>query len=117
MLYESESVLVTQSCPILWEPMDGSAPGSSVHGDSPGKNIGMSSYFLLQGIFLTQGSNPDLLHSRQIPCHLSHQGNPMLYEIHLGKKNCKIQKIVSKMHISNSYKFIIKAPKTGKSRF
>ena len=34
----------------------------------------MGSYSLLQGIFLTQGSNPDLLHCRQILYHLSHQG-------------------------------------------
>ena len=32
--------------------------------------------FLLQGIFLTQGSNPGLLHCRQILYHLSHEGNP-----------------------------------------
>ena len=30
--------LVTQSCPTLCDPMDCSLPGSSVHGDSPGKN-------------------------------------------------------------------------------
>ena len=30
--------------------------------DSPGKNTGMGCYFLLQGIFLTQGSNLNLLH-------------------------------------------------------
>ena len=30
--------------------------------DSPGKNIGVDCYFLLQGIFLTQGSNLCLLH-------------------------------------------------------
>ena len=29
--------------------------------DSPGKNIGVSCHFLLQGIFLTQGLNPGLL--------------------------------------------------------
>ena len=29
--------LVTQSCPTLFDPMDCSPPGSSVHGDSPGK--------------------------------------------------------------------------------
>ena len=28
----------------------------------PGKNIGVGYHFLLQGIFLTQGSNPCLLH-------------------------------------------------------
>ena len=31
---------------------------------------------LLWGIFLTQGSNPVLLHFRQICYHLSHQGSP-----------------------------------------
>jgi len=31
---------------------------------------------LLQGIFLTQGSNPDLPHCRQILYHLTHQGSP-----------------------------------------
>ena len=29
--------------------------------DSPGKNIGVGCHALLQGIFLTQGSNPHLL--------------------------------------------------------
>ena len=33
--------LVTQSCPALCIPVDCSPPGSSVHGDSPGKNNGM----------------------------------------------------------------------------
>ena len=30
--------------------------------DSPGKNTGVGCHLLLQGIFLTQGSNPQLLH-------------------------------------------------------
>ena len=34
--------------------------------DSPGKNSGVGCHFLLQGIFPTQGSNPALLHYRQI---------------------------------------------------
>jgi len=34
--------------------MDGSQPGSSVHGDSPGKNTGMGYHALLQRIFPTQ---------------------------------------------------------------
>ena len=33
--------LVTQSCPTLFNPMDCSPPGSSLHGDSPGKNTGV----------------------------------------------------------------------------
>ena len=36
----------------------------------------MSCHFLLQGIFPTPGSNPGLLHCRQIRYHLSHQGRP-----------------------------------------
>ena len=32
--------------------------GSSVHGDSPGKNTGVGCHALLWGIFLTQGLNP-----------------------------------------------------------
>ena len=34
--------------------------------DSPGKNTGVGSHSLLQGIFPTQGSNPGLWHCRQI---------------------------------------------------
>ena len=34
--------------------------------DSPGKNTGMGCHFLLQGIFLTQGSSLHLLHCRQV---------------------------------------------------
>ena len=36
----------------------------------------MGSHSLLQEIFPTQGSNPGLLHFRQILSHLSHQGSP-----------------------------------------
>ena len=34
--------LVTQNRPTLCDPTDCSPPGSSVHGDSPGKNTGVS---------------------------------------------------------------------------
>ena len=34
--------------------------------DSPGQNTGMGSLSLLQGIFLTQGSNPGFPHCGQI---------------------------------------------------
>ena len=44
--------------------------------NSPGKNTGVCSHSLLQGIFPTQGSNMGLLHCRQILYHLSHQGSP-----------------------------------------
>ena len=40
--------------------------------NSPGQNTGVVSLSLLQGIFPTQGSNPGLLHCRQILYQLSH---------------------------------------------
>ena len=42
----------------------------------PGKNTGVGYHFLLQGIFLTQGSNQPLLHYRQILNPLSHLRRP-----------------------------------------
>ena len=65
--------LVVHLCPTLCDTVDCSPPGSSVHGDSPGKNTGVACHALLQGIIPTQGSNPDLPHYRQILYHLSHQ--------------------------------------------
>ena len=41
-------------------PVDCRPPSPCVHMDSPGKNTGVGSHSLLQGIFLTQGSNPGL---------------------------------------------------------
>ena len=64
--------LVAQSCLTLCDLMDCSPLGSSVHGDSPGKNTGVGCHALLQGIFPTQGLNPGLLHCRQILDQLSH---------------------------------------------
>ena len=46
--------------------------------DSSGKNTGVGSLSLLQGIFPTQGSNPGLPHCRRILYQLSHQGSPQL---------------------------------------
>ena len=51
-----------QFCLTLCDPMDCSQPGSTVHGDSPGKNSGVGCRFLLQGIFPTLESNLCLLH-------------------------------------------------------
>ena len=64
-------VLFAQSCLTLCDPMDCSWPW-----DFPGKDTGVGSHFLLQGIFLTQGSNLDLPHRRQILYLLSHRGSP-----------------------------------------
>ena len=57
-------------------PMDCSLPGSSVHGDSPGKNTGVGCHALLQGIFPNQGPNPGFPRYRQILYQLSYQGSP-----------------------------------------
>ena len=68
-------VKVTRSCLTLCNPMDCSpliyrflCPWNS-----PGKNIGVGSHSLLQGIFPTQGLNPGLLHCRQILHCLSYK--------------------------------------------
>ena len=71
----SRSVIST-----LGNPMDCSPPGSSAHGDSPGKNKGVGCHALFQGIFPTQGSNPCLLHCRQVVYCLSHQESPRILE-------------------------------------
>ena len=42
----------------------------------PGQNTGVGSLFLLYGIFPTPGSNPGILHCRQILYQLSHKGSP-----------------------------------------
>ena len=49
-----DKALVTQLCLTLCNPKDCSLLGSSVHGDSPGKNTGVGCHALLQGIFPTQ---------------------------------------------------------------
>ena len=67
-------VKVAQSCPTLCDPIDCSLPGSSVHEDSPGKNISVGCHALLQGIFLTQGSNwglPQIVYHEWINCGVS----------------------------------------------
>ena len=71
--------LVAQSCPTLQPHGLYSPPGSSVHGESPGKNTGVGCHALLQGILPTQGSNPGLPHCRRILYHLCHQGRELLY--------------------------------------
>ena len=67
-----ELCLDAQSCLTLCNSMDCSPLGSSVHGDSTGKNTGvgchallqgvfsLSLFFFPQGVFSTQGSNPGL---------------------------------------------------------
>ena len=52
----------------------------------------MGSHFLLQWIFLTQESSPDLLHCRQILYQLSYEGSPITL---LQAENITIVKVVN----------------------
>ena len=67
--HKKVKLLVTQSCPNLCDPM-------VYPWNFPGKNNGVGCNSLLQGIFPTQGSNPGLLHCRQILYNLSYRGKP-----------------------------------------
>ena len=48
----------TQSCPALCDLVDCSPPGSSIHGNPPGKNTGVGSHALLQGNLPSPGIKP-----------------------------------------------------------
>ena len=57
-------------------------PGSSVHGILQAKILEWGCHALLQGIFLTQGSNLCLLHWQEDSLPLSHQGSPLRPSVH-----------------------------------
>ena len=67
--------MCAQPCPTFWVLMDRSPPSTSCLWNFPGKNTGVGSHFLLQGIFLTQRSNSHPLHllhwqaDSLPPCH------------------------------------------------
>ena len=75
MKVKSESE-VAQSCLTLCDPMDCSLPGSSVHGIFQAWILEWVAISFSRGFFLTQGSNPGLLHCRQRLYNLSHQRSP-----------------------------------------
>ena len=58
------------------DPTGCSPPGFFVYGISQATGAGC--HFLLQGVFLTQGSNQGLLHCRQILYQLSQRKNSVL---------------------------------------
>ena len=68
-------VLVSQSCLTFHYAMD-VALQALLSMWFPSKHTGVGCHFLLQGIFLTQWSNPGLLYCRQILYQLSHQRSP-----------------------------------------
>ena len=62
--------------PTLWDSMDCSPPGSSVHAISqPRTHNGAGCHFLLQGIFLSQESSPHLPHWQVDSLPLSYSGS------------------------------------------
>ena len=79
---------VAQSCLTLCDPIDISPWNSS------GQNIGVGSLSLLQGISLSQGSNPGLPHRRRILYQLSHK--TALFSHNSGSWKSKI-KVLAKL--------------------
>ena len=67
-------VQVAQLCLTLCNPMDYTVPGILQ------ASTGVGSLSLLQGIFPTQGSNPDLPHCRWILYQLRHKGSPLVFK-------------------------------------
>ena len=67
-----------QSCPTLCNPVNARLLCPR---DSPAKNTGVGCHFLLQGIFLTQGSNSCLRHCKWILYCLSHWEAPYVWSI------------------------------------
>ena len=53
--------LIAQLCPTFCDPMDCSPPGSSIHGDSPGKNTGVGCHFSPPGDLPNPGIEPGSL--------------------------------------------------------
>ena len=68
--------LAAKSWPTLLDPMD---CRRLCPWDFPGKHTEVGCHFFLQGIFLTQGLNPHLLHWQVDSLPLSHQGSPANY--------------------------------------
>ena len=66
----------------------------------------MGCHFLLQGIFLTQGSNPGLLHHRQILYRLSYKGRPVLQGMVYTKYTWEISSLCQELEISLYYIFL-----------
>ena len=69
-IYRLKKVKVAQSCLTICDLLDCRL---LCPWEFSGKNTGVGSQSLLQGIFLTQGSNPGLTHCRRILYCLSHQ--------------------------------------------
>ena len=87
--YYNKTLFLQNSSRVYWMPESESRSVMSdslwPHGlyspwNSPGQNTGVDSLYLLQGIFPTQGSNPDLPHCGWILYQLSHKESPTILE-------------------------------------
>ena len=90
-----------QSCLTLCDPMEESTK-LLCPWNAPGKNTGVSCHSLLQRIFLTQGSNPGLLHCRQTIYHLSKLDICVSLRI---RKNMYIGRGIEMQHLIQMVKF------------
>ena len=70
--------LVAQSCPTLSDPVDCSPPGSSVHGESPGKNNWSGLPFPPPGDLPDPGIKPRCAHIADGFFTIELRGKPML---------------------------------------
>ena len=75
--YDMYQVLCVSTQLLRSFPMDCSLPGASVHEIFQARILEWVAR--IQGIFLTQASNPNLLHCRKIHYPLSHLGSPTRY--------------------------------------
>ena len=78
-LYDLNMKVSTQSCPTLCDPVT-VACQAPLSMEFSRQKYWLGSHSLLQGIFLTQGSHPGLLHCKEILYHLSHQGRPKYFQ-------------------------------------
>ena len=72
---------VTNLCLTLWDPMDYSLLGSSVHGTSQARVLKWVANYSFRGVFPNQGSNPWLLHRQADSLSLSHVGSLSNYKL------------------------------------
>ena len=79
LMWKKVKVLVTQSCLTL-PPRELQPSRLLCPWNSPGKNTGVDSHFILQGLFPIQGWNLGLLHCWQTLYCLSHQESPFWYK-------------------------------------
>ena len=99
-------MIVAQWCPALCDPM-------VCPGNSPGKNTRVGCHSLLQGIFPTQGSNPRLLHYRQILYHQGCLGNKPLLQTSMSQHlvwcaaaGSKLNLVQEQKHICGSIEYL-----------